>query len=222
MAPGVPVVLATLLSSTDPRERDRSWETFVEQHSRLILHAIRSCGGSHDAVMDRYAFVLEQLRADDYRRLRTWAGDGRSQLSTWLVVVVKRLCHDHHRSHYGRHRPEAGNGAREARVQRRKLADLVADELKPDQISAGDGVAHHPEMALRTADLNGALHHAVEQLAAGDQLLLTLRFRDELSAAQIARQVGLPTPFHVYRRLNHLLLALRRNLAARGIEDATP
>lgn len=222
MAPGVPVVLATLLSSTDPRERDRSWESFVDQHSRLILHAIRSCGGSHDAVMDRYAFVLEQLRADNYRRLRTWAGDGRSQLTTWLVVVVKRLCHDHYRSQYGRNRPEAGNGAREARVQRRKLADLVAEELKPDQVSAGDGASHHPEMALRAADLNGALQHAVDRLSPSDQLLLTLRFRDGLSAARIARQVNLPTPFHVYRRINQILTTLRRDLHARGIEDAEP
>ena len=59
-------------------------------------------------------------------------------------------------------------------------------------------------------------------LEPSDKLLLTLRFEDQRSAAEIARVVGLPTPFHVYRRLNRLLDGLRARLAAEGIDDSTP
>jgi hypothetical protein len=34
--------------------------------------------------------------------------------------------------------------------------------------------------------------------------------------------LGLPTPFHVYRRLNALLADLKRSLGRRGVESALP
>jgi DNA-directed RNA polymerase specialized sigma24 family protein len=48
--------------------------------------------------------------------------------------------------------------------------------------------------------------------------MLTLRFEDGLTALEIARTVGLPTPFHVFRHLNRSFAALRRALSAEGIE----
>ena len=224
MPTGMPAVLSTLLNAVDPAERERAWEAFVAEHSRLILHAIRRYRGSQDDVMDRYAFVLEQLRADDCRRLRGWSGDGRSRLTTWLVVVVQRLCLDHHRERYGRARA-GGPAATEQRQRRRQLADLVAQELEPDVVPAeglSDGPGNDPERTLRATELSRALAAAVVELDASDQLLLTLRFRDALSAAAIARVVSLPTPFHVYRRLNHILTRLRRSLRARGIDGSAP
>lgn len=220
----VPPELAALLDASDPATRESAWEAFVAVHSRLILHAIRRLGGTHDAVMDRYAYVLEQLRADDYRRLRTWAGRRDSRVGTWLVVVVTRLCHDHHRRQYGRNRP-AGKSAEQARALRRTLADLAAGELDPELVAApadsgiGDG---DPEQALREAELRATLADALSALAPADQLLLTLRFRDGLSGAAIARAVGQPSPFHVYRRLNGLYAELRVALARRGVEDPVP
>jgi DNA-directed RNA polymerase specialized sigma subunit len=52
-----------------------------------------------------------------------------------------------------------------------------------------------------------------------DRLLLKLRFDDGLSAPEIARLLGFPTPFHVYRRLNALYARLRGGLRERGIEE---
>jgi len=224
MPAAVPPELAALLDASDAATRDAAWEAFVGAHSRLILHSIRRLGGTHDVVMDRYAYVLEQLRADDCRRLRTWAGRRDSGIGTWLVVVVTRLCHDHHRRQYGRDRP-AGAGAEQERALRRTLADLVAGELNPELVAApadsGEG-AGDPEQALRAAELHAALAGAVSALAPADQLLLTLRFRDGLSGAAIARAVGLPSPFHVYRRLGGLYAELRTALARRGVEDPVP
>jgi DNA-directed RNA polymerase specialized sigma subunit len=42
-------------------------------------------------------------------------------------------------------------------------------------------------------------------------LLLTLRFEDELSAAEIADILGMPSQFHVYRRLKVILAGLKNN-----------
>lgn len=51
--------------------------------------------GGHDAAMDRYAYMLAQLRCSDFTPLQCHAADGRSAFTTWLVVVARRLCLDH-------------------------------------------------------------------------------------------------------------------------------
>jgi len=223
MPSGQPPLLRVLLNCPDPAERERAWAGFVAEHTGLILFAIRRYGGaSRDAVMDRYAFVLEQLELDDFRRLRAWVNDGRSQFGTWLVVVVGRLCHDHHRVRYGRS-PASGSENTAVHERRRRLADLVAEELNPELIQdEGDGAAPDPGITLRRAELLETLARAVAVLETADQMLLTLRFRDGRSAAEIARIMAFPTPFHVYRRLNHLLAVLRRNLVSWGVEDSAP
>ena len=55
-------------------------------------------------------------------------------------------------------------------------------------------------------------------LPPADRLMLKFRFEDDLSASAIAKLMGLPSPFHVYRRLNSLFLTLRRSLRAGGLE----
>jgi DNA-directed RNA polymerase specialized sigma24 family protein len=85
----VPAEPAALLAARDrPGQEEAAWGAFVRAHTRLLLHVARAFGGDYDAVMDRYAFILEKLRADDYRRLRSWAADRRSKLTTWLVIVA--------------------------------------------------------------------------------------------------------------------------------------
>jgi RNA polymerase sigma factor (sigma-70 family) len=223
MPSGQPPLLTVLQNSSDPAERERAWAGFVAEHTGLILFAIRRHGGgSRDAVMDRYAFVLEQLKLDDFRRLRAWVNDGRSQFGTWLVVVVGRLCHDHHRARYGRS-PTSNPERNAVHERRRRLADLVAEELNPELTQeGGDGEAPDPGIMLRRAELQETLARAVAAIETTDQMLLTLRFRDGRSAPEIARIMAFPTPFHVYRRLNHLLDVLRRDLRSRGVEDSAP
>jgi DNA-directed RNA polymerase specialized sigma24 family protein len=107
--------------------------------------------------------------------------------------------------------------------RRRRLADLVAEELNPELTSEeGHGTAADPGITLRRSDLLETLARAVAVLDTADQMLLTLRFRDGKSAPEIARILAFPTPFHVYRRLNYLLDLLRRDLTSRGVEDSAP
>ena len=218
----LPQELQGLLHGTDAAIRDAAWVSLVQSYNNLLLHAVRSAIPQHDAAMDAYAHVLERLREDDYRRLRSYVADGRSAFGTWLVVVTRRLCIDHHRQRYGRSpRGERdAESAKDQRLARRRLLDLTVSPIEVAEL-ADDG-RDSPEVQLRTADLHAALDAALANLAPADRVLLKLRFEDSLSAQDIASALGWPTPFHVYRRLNAVYADLRRHLIARGIVSGAP
>ena len=116
-------ILRRLLDATDPSLREAAWTDFVGAYSKLILHVARSSCASQDAAMDHYAFILDQLASDDFRRLRRYVADGRSEFSTWLVVVAQRLCRDHDRQRYGRLRVHPGNVTRRRKTSTPSAAD---------------------------------------------------------------------------------------------------
>lgn len=213
--------LAALLQAADPASREQAWSQFLDVYSRLMLHTARSLGSDHDAVMDRYAHVLEQFRADDFRRLRAYVPDGRTKFSTWLTVVARRLCVDHHRQRYGRAPADTADGpTRDTLATRRKLVDLVADEIELGRIASA--TSDNPEARLSQSELSRGLAAALAGLAPRDRLLLALRFEDDLPAREIAELMGFQTLFHVYRRINGVLASLRRDLDERGIREPTP
>jgi len=218
--PSSPPSLARLFQATvsgDAGLLDGAWRAFVAEHTPLLMHVARSVSSSHDESMDAYAFVLEQLRVDDFRRLREFAADPRCKFSTWLVVVARRLCLDLYRRRYGR----ARDGESPAlRVVRRRVQDLIAEDV--DLCELPTTATMGAELALRKSELRDALEHAMTSLAPSDRLLLQLRFDDDLTAQEIARLVNFASPFHVYRRVNVLLATLRRSLEQRGVESAVP
>ena len=215
----LPPELSALFGVADPVARDAAWRRFVETHSRLVLYAARSIDRNHDAAMDAYAYVLEQLQRDDFRRLRAYAADDRGKFSTWLVLVARRLCLDHVRQRYGRRQSE-DEQSHEAHETRRRLLDHVAEEVDVAEIAnEGDRGA---EMRVRAEELRDALAEALAALAPADRLLIKLRFQDALSVPEIARILKAPTPFHIYRRLNAVLAQVRAALARRGVEDPNP
>jgi len=223
--PDLPRELSRLLDARVPAHADAAWGEFVAVHSRLLLHVVRAMTNDRDAAMDAYARVLERLREDDCRRLRTYVPDGRSRFTTWLVAVVRRLCVDWHRERFGRARVDESTEAREARERRRRLGTLAADMGLQEFTEAVDAEVREPdgpEERLRAFELHHALDAALATLAPSDQVLLRLRFEDGHSAQQIARTLHYSTPFHVYRRLNALLAQLRATLRARGIESSVP
>ncbi len=177
MAEGVPLDLEGLLGASDGQARDEAWAGFLATHTRLLLHTARSVTDSHDAAMDAYTYLVEQLRSDDYRRLRAYSPDGKSKFTTWLVVVARRLCLDHHRQRYGRAR-ESTQPRRDARALRRRIVDLVVDEVDPARTAAPeDG---RPDAALESEELAAALESGVAGLTARDRVIIALRFQDDL------------------------------------------
>ncbi len=217
----IPPELARLLNAGDSVSRDQAWGGFVRKYSRILFHAAKSTTDGYDDAMDRYSSVLDRLRECDFRRLRRYASDGRTQFSTWLVLVARRMCIDYHRARYGRRSPDAGDGPpSDATATRRQLVDLVGARIDIEAIA--DGARPSPELALRAEELSQALVNALSDLPARDRILLKLRFEDDASAREIATMMGFPSPFHVYRRLTAVLDQLRRHLESHGVSDPTP
>ena len=217
MAGEVPLQLAQLLAADDGPARDAAWDALIEAHSSLLLTVARSLGGGHDAAMDRYTHVLDQLRRDDFRRLRQYVPSTEARFTTWLVVVARRLCLDQMRQRYGRNRSD-GPAARELARARRWLNDLSSPG--PDVREVPDPAVPHPLGGLAARHGTACLRAAVAALDADDRLLLRLRFEDDLPAREIATLMHLPTLFHAYRRLNAVLARLRTVLEEAGVEDS--
>ena len=174
-----------------------------------------------DGAMDAYAYFLEQLRRDEFRALRAYVADPGSRFSTWIAVVARRNCVDFFRQRYGR--PRGEGKARHIQVARSARNSLLrlsgwTSQLPHTLPAHGDS----PDRELQSAELHQALYTARATLSAEDRLLLQLRFDEDLSAAAIASILGMPSPFHVYRRLKTVCDELRRHLTARGIEESVP
>jgi RNA polymerase sigma factor (sigma-70 family) len=218
-AANLPPELSRLLSAREGAEQEEAWGKFLAAHSRLLVHTCRTVARDHDSTMDGYAHVIEKLREECYRRLRGYTPHLTTRFTTWLVVVARRLLLDYHRHRYGRARCEGG-ARREEHSARRRLQDLVAVELDPEQV--GTCSSNSPDLGLRREELTRALRQALDELAPSDRQLLALRFEDERAVREIAATMRLPTVFHVYRRLGAALSEMRRALARRGVVEAEP
>jgi RNA polymerase sigma factor (sigma-70 family) len=212
-------VLRRLVDASTEIEQAGAWTLFLDAYSRLILHVARSVARDHDDVMDAYTYILQELQASQFARLRAFSPSVRCKFSTWLVVVTRRLCVDYHRSRYGRTRDAQSDGARLDQDFRRRLRHMAGDEIDLSGLPAS---ADDPSERLSASELREALAAALETLSPTDRVLVSLRYEDGRPAAQIARMLNFPTTFHVYRRLDAINRALRAALAARGVEDAVP
>lgn len=196
-----------------------AWAAFLAEFSPLLLHVARSQGGDHDAVMDRYLSLVEALQDRDFRRLRTYSIEAGGKFTTWLIVVARRICFDHHRARYGR--PQSDSPAAAARhFERRQLVDLLGGEVGLDGVETP--ADNDPETDFRQRDLRGTLTLALASLSAPDRLVLKLRFEDDHSVPQVARLVGDASAFAMYRRIDRLLARLRGRLRQAGVEDGVP
>lgn len=211
---GLPPEFSSLLATADAAARERAWAAFLAAHNPLLLHVARSVGHDYDAAMDAYAFLLEQLRCDDFHRLRTYQPDGRTKFTTWLVVVSRRLCVDFARRRYGRFRSSTATTAAQ-RTVRRRLTDLIAADLDVSSLGQPDG-AGNPERDLIEHEQTGRLAAAVAQLDVADQLLLKLRFDDDRTMEQIAGIMGFTSRIQVHRHLKAVLGRLRTAITAPG------
>jgi RNA polymerase sigma factor (sigma-70 family) len=215
----VPLQLGQLLRAPDGATRAAAWNELIADHTRLLLAVARSFGGSHDETMDRYSYILGELRQADFHRLRSFEPNRGASFSTWLTVLARRLCLDYHRARYGRQRPAGDSGGSASqRAIRRSLADSLASELDAESLADSETLAADALAVRRERD--AGLRAALRALSARERFLLALRFQDELSASRIARMLGMPTPFHAYRQLNGILARLRVALESRGIDGS--
>jgi RNA polymerase sigma factor (sigma-70 family) len=215
---GIPPEVRQLLDASGEAEVDRAWGEFLSAFQKLILFVVRSTEHDYDLAMDRFAYVLEHLRENGFRRLRTFRTSGNAKFTTWLVVVIRRLVIDHQRGLYGRVSNEEAEGDRASQGHRRRLVDLVS--CSDDVSDLADHEAGDLGRELQMEETLRALSEALAALSTRERLLLTLRFEDEMSAREIGDVMGFPSPFHVYRRLRKTLGKLKEELEDRGIDEA--
>jgi RNA polymerase sigma factor (sigma-70 family) len=220
MAAPFPPELNAVLDA-DRNSADEAWRAFLSRFSPLILHAARTASAGYDDAMDLYAHALEVMRENNFRRLRSYSVDPRSKFTTWLVLVVRRICIDRQRQKYGRITDKNRLHAQgDERAARKRLIDLAAAEV--DLSTIEDARQQNAEEELRTSELKQILDSAISELDMRDQLLLTLRFVDGLPAKEIAPLQSWPSAVHVYRRIDLLMGKLRRALEERGVDDPVP
>ena len=222
MADARTVVLRRLLDANDPSLREAAWTDFVAAYSSLILHVTRSVCTDQDRAMDHYAYNLDQLAAEDYRRLRRYVADGRSEFTTWLVIVVQRLCRDHDRQRYGRLRVHEGNvaAAEDQHAIRRRLVDLIGAEVDLDLVP--DRRSNGADYAMSADEVHKALEGGLQSLEPSQRLLLKLRFEDDCGMEEIAEMMRLPSRFHAHKQLTLVLQKLKTALERRGIAESAP
>ena len=102
MPKSIPTPLLSLLRARDEVAQNGAWSGFLDEYSDILLKTARRASFDHDGALDHYSYMREQLRQDGFRRLRAYQGDSRGKFATWLVVVARRLCVDHHRHTHGR------------------------------------------------------------------------------------------------------------------------
>jgi RNA polymerase sigma factor (sigma-70 family) len=220
MAGQLPPTIQRLIDDAHSSSQEQAWGVFVKTYSRILYHAAKSAANGYDDTMEQFTFVLDELRRDDFKRLKKYASDGRTQFSTWLVVVAGRICIDYHRAKYGRPRGDTDQSGDDAAFARKRLMDLVAAKIDVDTLQ--DRRISNPEIEMRADELRTALDCAMATLPSQDRILLKLRFEDVASVREIAKVMRFPSQFHVYRRLKAVLNKLRLELEVRGVKGPTP
>jgi RNA polymerase sigma factor for flagellar operon FliA len=98
----------------------------------------------------------------------------------------------------------------------REVGDEALD-ARATSASADELVEHEADVEERRT-VEGALRTALEQMAPEDQCILTMRFWQDTSVADIARALNVPQK-PLYRRLERAFVHLRRELVRQGISS---
>ena len=182
-------------------EQERAWDIFLDRYRGLLFAAIRHYAREYDDVMDVFTFVCDELRTDDFRRLRAYVDevDHRARFSTWLVTVVHHLTIDWLRRRAGRPRPSTA--AQQLPPLRRQIFERVFVDNRThieayELIRARDAPAltyreflSELRATYRDASANGHLclpterHHDTTQHSIADPISETSEAADRLNEA---------------------------------------
>ncbi|MEM8963786.1 MAG: sigma-70 family RNA polymerase sigma factor [Acidobacteriota bacterium] len=131
--------------------------------------------------------VVLRLWRDDRRALEAWRGEGK--LTTYLTVIVSRLC-----------------------LERRQRAERSTPDSTAEPVSSEDPLAHasqHQQHAV--------VRDVMADLSERDRLVLALRFEDEREPIEIGRLLGLK-PATARKAVHDALSRLRKKLRTRHPE----
>lgn len=167
----------------------QAFADLVLEHQQFVYNlALRSLNDSLEAEdISQEAFVRAWLALPNFR--------GQSRFRTWLYRIVTNLCYN--------------------RIPRLR-SELCA--LGDDPILEIPAEAHSDPLAgLEAAERRAFLHRQIDALPESYRLLLSLRFQQDLSYAEIAEVVSMPIGtvktglFRARERLREALQAYEEN-----------
>ena len=71
----LPPPVARLLTAGSGPDADEAWAAFLAAYSPLLLRIAAAFAPGYDSALDRYAYMLDELRRNDCRRLRAYAAE---------------------------------------------------------------------------------------------------------------------------------------------------
>lgn len=171
-------------------------DAFVERYRGLVLGLARSRYGLRDgAAEDLLQETLEALWHDDRRALHAWRGQGR--FSTYLTVIVCRLC-------------------RRRLASERRRRNLEDESPSVEGIESGEPSAD--ALALDRERL-GAVRRELSAMTSRDRLVIAWRFFDGRSPGDFASQLGISAGA-ARKALHDALRRLRKRLGEAGFAVA--
>jgi len=166
----------------------KRWTLFVERYNKLIYHTIyktlrvNSVATNPDDINDLFQEIFASFCASNCKKLRMFDPHKGVSLASWLRMITVRTTIDHLR-------------------KMRPVTPL--DELPVEPAETGGQEAIVDEESLNM------LRGVVEQLPAGDKLLIELAFMRELPAEEVASILDISvTAF--YTRKNRIITKMRK------------
>jgi RNA polymerase sigma-70 factor (ECF subfamily) len=153
-----------LVQRAQAGENDAFAELVLE-HQRFVFNlALRALGDPHDAEdLSQEAFIRAWSALPRFRR--------KARFQTWLYRIVMNLCYNR----LPRLRKELSEMGDESVV-------LLEDTRE----------MHSPSAVLDADELRDFLHQQIDSLPESYRLLITLRFQQDLSYAEISEIVDMP------------------------------
>jgi RNA polymerase sigma factor (sigma-70 family) len=184
---------------------EEAWREFVEKYTNLIFYAIRKRlpEADQDTVHNIYADFMLHLWEDNCRRLRGY--QGRCKLSWWLVISAGNF---------------AIGYARKKRVETVEIEDDEGEEGFYGADSGPDEVLAKEEGYELVGRAIALLRQIIQELEPEDRAILAMRYREGMSADQIARALRVSRRTF-YRRMEGIMNALRTRMSELGIEGET-
>ena len=154
----------TTLIQKAQKGNHEAFATLVDEHQRYVYNlALRVVKDENEALdLTQETFVRAWTALPNFK--------GQSQFRTWLYRIVTNLCYNR--------LPNL----------RRSLNDLGDDVM--EDIPEVD--SHSPAQEFESNETRRYLYQALETLDANYQLLITLRYQNELSYDEIATTLNLP------------------------------
>lgn len=152
--------------------RQDGWETLVKRYQRLIYSIPLKARLSHDDAADIFQSVCLKL----YQKLDSLREH--EKLSAWLITTTTRECW------------------RVSNRNRREAPPAVGDDGDPDELAEIPSIAPLPDEQREELERQHTVRHALESISERCRELLTMLFyqKDDLSYADIARQMKMPIP----------------------------